>query len=326
MEIRCVATASLNIRLPSIDVESSAMNKKLIEQIDSHYNGGLTKWKKRYQVLLAKDSASKKALHIAASQLFESYQSGHSDALAILDKVIACTSANKCSQILCPACRVQRQTDASAKAISAFSQYQDHEIKFMTLLIRVEANASALSPLLSAFRTRLKNVLRNNVAALGVANQGFKLLGAFEVDLKNLGTQADASPRTQELVKKLGYNPKSIKSQYLLHLHAIVAGLDDERQDRLTKLIEKALGTKLHPFQLNFRSLHSNKSKNENLTNLARYMFKARLQFADNIHDDNLMQKQTRYHTPFKGKMLINYLNAVNAMGNFKGLKFSFGL
>jgi len=98
MEIRCVATASLNIRLPSIDVESSAMNKKLIEQIDSHYNGGLTKWKKRYQALLAKDSASKKALHIAASQLFESYQSGHSDALAILDKVIACTSANKCSK------------------------------------------------------------------------------------------------------------------------------------------------------------------------------------------------------------------------------------
>ena len=54
-------------------------------------------------------------------------------------------------------------------------------------------------------------------------------------------------------------------------------------------------------------------------------MFKARLQFADNIFDDNLMQKQTRYHTPYKGKVLVDYLKIVNEMQNFKGLKFDFG-
>jgi hypothetical protein len=55
-------------------------------------------------------------------------------------------------------------------------------------------------------------------------------------------------------------------------------------------------------------------------------MFKARLQFADNIFDDNHMQKKTRYHTPYKGNVLVDYLNVVNDMQNFKGLKFDFGV
>ncbi len=298
----------------------------LIEQIDAHYNGGLTKWEKRHQTLLKQDRHSKKALRIAASQLFESYQKGHSGALAILDKVMACTSANPCFQILCPACRVQRQTDTGTTAVSVFSKYPAPEIKFMTLLLRVEIDANKLQPLMSTFRKRLKDQLRNNAATLAMANQSFKMIGAFEIDLKNLGTHADASIRSRELMKQLGYNPKNAKAQYLLHLHAIVGALDDERKDCLTSLIEKSLGTKLHAYQLNFRSLHSNKQKNENLTHLASYIFKARLQFADNIFDNNLMQKKTRYHTPFKGNILIEYLNAVNAMRNFKGLKFDFGV
>ena len=54
-------------------------------------------------------------------------------------------------------------------------------------------------------------------------------------------------------------------------------------------------------------------------------MFKARLQYADNIFDDNKMQKRAKYHTPYKGKVLLDYLKIVNEMQNFKGLKFDFG-
>jgi hypothetical protein len=38
------------------------------------------------------------------------------------------------------------------------------------------------------------------------------------------------------------------------------------------------------------------------------------------------MQKQTRYHTPYKEKVLVDYLKVVNDMQNFKGLKFDFGV
>jgi hypothetical protein len=152
------------------------------------------------------------------------------------------------------------------------------------------------------------------------------MTGAFEIDLKNMATQWDASLCSRELVKQLGYDRKIFKPQYLLHLHAIVGPLNDERTEALSRLIEKSLAMPLLSHQLDFRSLHKNKSKDDNLRNLAFYMFKARLQFVDNIFDDNLMQKQTRYHTPYKGKVLVDYLNVVNDMQNFKGLKFDFGV
>jgi hypothetical protein len=191
---------------------------------------------------------------------------------------------------------------------------------------RLEQDANELPPLMSAFRNDFVQRLRNNAKALGTQALPFKMMGAFEIDLKNMATQWDASLCSRELVKQLGYDRKIFKPQYLLHLHAIVGPLNDERKDHLRSLIEKSLGQQLLPYQLDIRSLHGNKSKDDNLRNLAFYMFKARLQFADNIFDDNLMQKQTRYHTPYKGKVLVDYLKVVNEMQNFKGLKFDFGV
>ena len=85
-------------------------------------------------------------------------------------------------------------------------------------------------------------------------------------------------------------------------------------------------GKPLLPSQVLYVSLHQNRTKNYNLSRTASYMFKGRLQFADNVFLDNKMQKRTLYHTPFKGKVLLNYLKAVEAAQNFKGLKFDSGL
>jgi hypothetical protein len=298
---------------------------ELIAQIDALYDGGLTKWKTRYWPLVIRQRKNIEFLHIAATLLFETARLGHGDALNILEEVIRCTSANQCHQILCPACRDKRQKDTATKAIAAFSNYTDKDIKFMTLLIQVEQDANELPPLMSAFRNDFVQRLRNNAKALGTQALPFKMMGAFEIDLKNMATQWDASLTSRDLIKQLGYDRKIFKPQYLLHLHAIVGPLNGERKDHLRSLIEKSLGQQLLPYQLDIRSLHRNKPKDDNLRNLAFYMFKARLQFADNIFDDNLMQKQTRYHTPYKGNVLVDYLNVVNDMQNFKGLKFDFG-
>ena len=301
------------------------ISSELIAQIDALYDGGLTKWKTRYRPLIIRQRKNIEFFHIAATQLFETARHGHGDALNILEEVIRCTSANQCHQILCPACRDLVQKRAADKALTAFSNYTDKDIKFMTLLIRVKHDANELPPLMSAFRNDFVQRLRNNAKGLGTQALPFKMMGAFEIDLKNMATQWDASLCSRELVKQLGYDRKIFKPQYLLHLHAIVGSLNGERKGHLRSLIEKSLGQQLLPYQLDIRSLHGNKSKDDNLRNLAFYMFKARLQFADNIFDDNLMQKQTRYHTPYKGKVLVDYLNVVNDMQNFKGLKFDFG-
>ena len=299
---------------------------ELIAQIDALYDGGLTKWKTRYWPLVIRQRKNIEFFHIAATQLFETARHGHGDALNILEEVIRCTSANQCHQILCPACRDLVQKRAADKALTAFSNYTDKDIKFMTLLIRVEQDANELPPLMSAFRNDFVQRLRNNAKALGTQALPFKMMGAFEIDLKNMATQWDASLCSRELVKQLGYDRKIFKPQYLLHLHAIVGPLNDERMEVLSGLIEKSLAMPLLSHQLDLRSLHKKTPKDDNLRNLAFYMFKARLQFADNIFDDNHMQKQTRYHTPYKGKVLVDYLNVVNDMQNFKGLKFDFGV
>jgi hypothetical protein len=297
----------------------------VIAQIDSYYHGGLTDWKSRYLPLVTRQPKNIEFLHIAVTQLYESARLGCPGALDILDEVIACTSANQCHQILCPACRDKTQTHAADKALTAFSNYSEKDIKFMTLLIRVEQDANKLKPLMDAFRNNFWYKLRDNAKKLGTDTHSFKMMGAFEIDLKNKATQSDASLASRDLIKQLGYDRKIFKRQYLLHLHAIVAPLDAQRKDHLRSLIEKSLGQQLLPYQLDIRSLHGNKSKDDNLRNLAFYMFKARLQFADNIFDNNLMQKQTRYHTQYKGNVLVDYLNVVNDMQNFKGLKFYFG-
>src|ERR1035437_7637476 len=302
------------------------ISSDLIAQIDSYYHGGLTDWKSRYLPLVTRQPKNIEFLHIAVTQLYESDRLGCPNALNILEEVIRCASANQCHEILCPACRDLVQKRAADKALTAFSNHTDKDIKFMTLLIQVEQDANELPPLMSAFRNDFVQRLRNNAKALGTQALPFKMLGAFEIDLKNMATQWDASLASRDLIKQLGYDRKIFKPQYLLHLHAIVGPLNDERKGHLRSLIEKSLGQQLLPYQLDIRSLHGNKPKDDNLRNLAFYMFKARLQFADNIFDDNLMKKQTRYHTPYKGKVLVDYLNVVNDMQNFKGLKFDFGV
>lgn len=302
------------------------ISAELLREIDAHYSGGLTAWKLRYRPLVIRQKDSIEFLNIAVTQLFESYRLGRSDALNILDQVIACTTACPCFKILCPACRAQRQSDTAKKVITAFANYRENEIKFMTLLIRVEKDADRLPDLIRSFRKRFTFSLHNHAEALGEDGLTFQMIGAFEIDLKNLSTQWDAGPESRELVKSLGYNPGIIQSQYLLHLHAVVGPMDIDRQEDLSCLIEKALGTELLPDQVRFGSLHEDKSKDDNLSRLASYMFKARLQFSDNVYDTKRMAKRARYHTPYKGKQLLDYLNIVDEMQNFKGLKYDFGI
>jgi hypothetical protein len=183
------------------------ISSEVIAQIDSYYHGGLTDWKSRYWLQVTRQPKKIEFLHIAVTQLYESARLGCPDALGILDEVIACTSANQCHQILCPACRDLVQKRAADKAFTAFSNYSEKDIKFMTLLIRVEQDANKLKPLMDAFRNNFWYKLRDNAKKLGTDTHSFKMMGAFEIDLKNTATQSDASLASRDLIKQLGYDP-----------------------------------------------------------------------------------------------------------------------
>lgn len=300
---------------------SAILDKDALQRAETHYGGALSRWLKHHARYLSAEHKDKAFFEIAVSQIFKSYENGHADALHHLDRIVNCTQSSRCFQVCCPACRRMRQDKASSELIDEFKSVDQTQIKFMTLLICVEKDPDLLPERMANARKLLRNALSNNRVALGTNAEPLSIVGAFEIDMKNLSTQSDASKRSQELIKALGYDPRHKPSQYLLHLHAVVGALDDNRRTALKSVIAKAFGGLL-PYQLDIRSLYKTDTKDENLDALGRYMYKARLQFSDNIFDDNWMQKKSKYHTPYGGKELVNYLNMIDAMHSFKGLKF----
>lgn len=315
---------------PSFYVRGKTLiSKQTLAEIDKHYNGGLTAWKARNKAALETHKSVKEHFHIAVTQLFETYKKRHNDALPFLGRLIACKSSRPCGQVICPACRTAKQKEAAAKAAKHFSDYNQSDLRFMTLLVRVVPDPSDVADQIKPLRIKLQNALKNNRAGLGLSSNPLKILGAFEVDLKNLGTQWDMSIENRKMLKQLGFTTdrKTNKPQYLVHLHAIVGHIDDDRKEKLREIIAKALGQEtLIPNQLRFSSLHSTRDKSKNLDTLAHYMYKMRLQLADNIRETDRMEKRKKYHTPITGKALVAYLQAMQNSANFKGLKFEFGL
>ena len=300
--------------------------KAVLNAADHHLNGGLTKWKSRNDEFVQNHPHAIEAVDIAAVQLFETFGAGkHPEAMDMLEGFIKCKSSRPCYKILCPICRTTKQMQAADKAVAAFSSFQAEELRFVTILLPFETDAALMLQSIQTFRKQFNNQLHNNADKLDELQNPFKMMGAFEIDLKNVVTDSNLAPRSQKLMRDLGFK-NQVAPQYLPHLHAIVGPMDDEKKKFVNGLIEKALGQPLAPWQVVYRSLHRHRAKEVNLSRLASYMFKARLQYADNIFADNEMEKQSRYHTPFKGLVLLNYLKAVEAAKNFKGLKFDFGI
>jgi hypothetical protein len=61
-------------------------------------------------------------------------------------------------------------------------------------------------------------------------------------------------------MRELGYDTSIQEEQYMPHVHAIIGPLNEAREAALKVLIEKSVGKPLIPGQLQFKSLHANKS------------------------------------------------------------------
>ena len=152
------------------------------------------------------------------------------------------------------------------------------------------------------------------------------MIGANEVDLVFLGFFFVLVFVYRAMMKNIGFKTQ-MRSQHYVHLHAIVGPLDKKRKRKLREIVTAALGQeRLMPDQLQLDGLHSNKSKQANLEHIASYMYKSRLQFSDYVYENLTMRKKKRYHTPYKGKQLIDYLNAMAKNKQFKGRKCEYGL
>jgi hypothetical protein len=264
-------------------------------------------------------------LSVLVKRLVEAYELDLEDAVDHLKSILSCSRQKRCWRVLCPACRSIKQEHATKKMQQVFGDCSCHELKFMTLLLPIEKDASAIPDGLQVFRDDLHNRLRNNRKGLNAGLPELKIVGAYEIDLKNPIMYQFASTDSRELMRYLGYDTSIQEDQYMPHIHAIVGPLNDEREAALKALIEKSLGAPLISGQLQMKSLHSNKSKDVNLTTLARYMYKGRMQYCDNNYRDKDGQKRTTYGSPYPARSVTEFLNMLDEIQNFKGLRFEYG-
>ncbi|MEQ1935834.1 MAG: hypothetical protein ABL962_18410 [Fimbriimonadaceae bacterium] len=232
------------------------------------FKGELAALKTRYKSLLKVNPHALEALDISMANLFVSYVKKEPGAEALIRKVLGCKSSDPCFQIFCPFCRIKKQKEAASKALLHFDSIPNEKIKFATILLPLQLMGTDAYEAQGKFRKRLANLLRNHAKALGPE---FRMMGAFEIDLKNLGTHADASRASRKLMVSLGFNEKRLAPQFLPHLHAIIGPLDSKQARLFKRLVEKALGHDLFPRQVVCKSLYKKPTKEQNLKKLGPY-------------------------------------------------------
>ncbi|TNE62679.1 MAG: hypothetical protein EP335_11865 [Alphaproteobacteria bacterium] len=214
-----------------------------------------------------------------------------SDALKGLGyKILQCGPSNQCHSPLCNYCRTKMQNKYEERALKYFGTSDHGDLHFLTILDDV-----TYTPLevMRDCQERLNSRLRNRLRC-SLYKKAISVFGAFEIDIKKplLETQCQEQA---ELLSQYGMSEISGPA-FMPHMHLIVdlKGMDSNAfRAHLRERFSKPKQITLSPFR----------QKNtiaENLRTTARYCFKFRYQFADNIlrarpaygkrYDDDLLR------------------------------------
>ena len=243
------------------------------------------------------------------------------EAVGIGAKIYGCTSRTPCNSPYCPMCRHRQQQILADDIQKAFGAVDDQQLFFMTILVSVHYDPTELTP----DRVRAaKKAFRNRIAVKSQTDdryKGVRWIGAFEIDAK-YGSEV-LSVNQQNALTPLGFVEGEGRPFYLFHFHAVVdlAGID-------AKEFRAALTERLypHPYQIKLQGLRSDKSKADNLRDLATYMLKFRLQHSDNVRASDDQQadefKRTQYLSLYRPDITRTVVKAVHCMGRFQGMTF----
>lgn len=240
---------------------------------------------------------------------------GDPDSAEIGLAILECSKTVPCGSPFCPFCRHKEQNKRSAKALAKFASTQKEEMAFLTILHPV-----TYDPMRDA-RTHmdcLRNGVRNALNYRGY-NQ-VRMLGAFEIDVKR--KEDAATQRSNQVLTALDMDTTSRRFAYLIHLHSLVdlAGVPKAQVRRaFTGSFDK-------PYQVRLSRLRDDMSKADSIEQIARYMFKFRVQFSD-----NLFGKETglraRYKDLYPGPLMREYAKLVHILKvnkAFKGFHYSY--
>ena len=224
-------------------------------------------------------------------------------ATAIGMKILKCMKSSPCRSPFCPFCRSNAQDTAAKRAKQIFSNTSKSNITFLTILLPVTYSPiSDASGLISKCRRQV-----NNVFAYRNFTDVF-LYGAFEIDVKR-PRYVKGKERSEKVLKALGMDLSSTDDAYLVHLHALV-DLGSHSKDFVRKAFACIFD---QPYQLRLSYLDANKSKDENIEDISRYLFKFRTQHANNLYG-NEASGTARYGSFYEADLLRSYVKLIHQL------------
>ena len=240
---------------------------------------------------------------------------GKKDAAEIGINILECSKTIPCGSPFCPYCRHKEQQKRSVKALAKFANTAKSEMTFLTILHPVTYDPMAdARDHIDDLRSSVRNALNY---------RGFnqvKMLGGFEVDVKR--RQEAQSKRSRRVLTALDMDTTSAKSAFLVHLHSLVdlgGHSKDDVRSAFAGVFDK-------PYQVRLSYLRSDMGKDESIDRIARYMFKFRVQFADNLYA-NEVGLRARYNQLYPGELMREYVPLIHSLKTnnaFKGLHFKY--
>jgi len=238
---------------------------------------------------------------------------GDPDAADIGLDMLKCSRTFPCGSPFCPFCRHKQQEQRAKKALNKFAATAKDEMTFLTILHPVTYDPMHdASTHIRYIRDSVRNALNHR------RYKQVRMLGAFEIDVKR--SQDAKTPRSNQVLTALNMNTTSRQPAYLVHLHTLVdlGGIPRKQVRRVfTRAFDK-------PYQVRLSHLRYDINKDASIERIARYMFKFRAQFSDNLFGKEV-ELRAKYKELYPAPLMREYVQLIHSLktnNGFKGFRF----
>lgn len=235
-----------------------------------------------------------------------------------------CSKEYPCFSPFCPRCRHKFQTRCVGQIHEMMAEIPKSELAFLTILFPVTYDPQTLTTDMLDGWKRAWRQLVSREAKKDERWGGVRWFGSFEIDVKR-PEDARRSDMAEKTLVGLGMDQSRTDAAFLPHLHMVVTlnGIDREA------FRDTVAGKWPGHYQVRLQSLHSDKTKDENLANLACYISKYRLQYSENIDtgcDDGDVvgseSRRTSYRELYEEDIIRSCISLIGRLNGWSGMSF----
>lgn len=212
-----------------------------------------------------------------------------------------------CEKFACPVCRRRRWASQSKKLIKEFSDLDNEDMAFATVVLQPTHDVADVLPIFRSARSTLRNIRSKHKSAL----QGLRLAGWMETDIVTYDQMPLIGSQRQNLISTLLHPKDDCSPMYIPTIHAIVGMRDLSCPEFRRHLSEKWP----HDRQVHVEPFLEKFNKNENIRNLVCYSLKGICSTNGN-----------RERLPWASSWMKDYFVAIDVpSGNFQAISTKIG-